>query len=290
MSKIKTKYGPWALVTGASAGIGNEFAHQLAGEGLNLVLVARREETLRGLAEELERQHGIETRVLAQDLSEDGASDAVLDAVEDLDLGLLVSNAGAGKMGGFLQNSSSELREMLMLNVIAQMELSHGFASRLAAKERRGGLLLLSSTAALQPVPLGANYSAAKAYILNLGEALNAELKDHGIDVSVLVPGPTKTPGLLERDDVDFSVMPLPPMEVADVVRDGLDALVARKRSRVPGFMNRLMAALTPRSLAIPMWGSLLRKGVAPRLLPADQVLLGDDAVAGEDVFHSAGQ
>jgi short-subunit dehydrogenase len=228
--------------------------------------------------------------VLAQDLSEDGASDAVLDAVEDLDLGLLVSNAGAGKMGGFLQNSSSELREMLMLNVIAQMELSHGFANRLAAKERRGGLLLLSSTAALQPVPLGANYSAAKAYILNLGEALNAELKDYGIDVSVLVPGPTKTPGLLDRDDVDFSVMPLPPMEVADVVRDGLDALVARKRSRVPGFMNRLMAALTPRSLAIPMWGSLLRKGVAPRLLPADQVLLGDDAVAGEDVFHAAGE
>lgn len=270
MSKIKTNYGPWAVVTGASAGIGREFARQLAGEGLNLVLVARREETLRGLSEELEQQHGIKTRVLAQDLSKDGASDAVLDAVEDLDLGLLVSNAGAGKMGGFLQNSSGALREMLMLNVIAQMELSHGFASRLAAKGRRGGLLLLSSTAALQPVPLGANYSAAKAYILNLGEALNAELKDYGIDVSVLVPGPTKTPGLLERDDVDFSVMPLPPMEVADVVRDGLDALVARKRSRVPGFMNRLMAALTPRSLAIPMWGSLLRKGVAPQLLPAD--------------------
>jgi short-subunit dehydrogenase len=173
-------------------------------------------------------------------------------------------------MGGFLQNSSADLRSMLMLNVITQMELSHGFATRLASRGRRGGLLLLSSTSALQPVPLGANYAAAKSYILNLGEALNSELKPLGIDVSVLVPGPTKTPGLLERDDVDFSVMPMQPMEVSDVVREGLSALVAKKRSRVPGFMNRFMAAVTPRSLAIPMWGSLLRKGLAPRLLPAN--------------------
>jgi short-subunit dehydrogenase len=270
MTNIKEQYGPWALVTGASSGIGTEFARQLAAEGLNLVLVARREEALHELGDELERDHRIETFVVAQDLANDGAAASVLDAVADLDVGLVVSNAGAGKMGGFLQNSSADLRSMLMLNVITQMELSHGFATRLASRGRRGGLLLLSSTTAFQPVPLGANYAAAKSYILNLGEALHSELKPLGIDVSVLVPGPTKTPGLLERDDVDFSVMPLPPMEVSDVVREGLNALVAKKRSRVPGLLNRLMAALTPRSLAIPMWGSLLRKGLAPRLLPAN--------------------
>lgn len=272
MTNINEQYGPWALVTGASSGIGTEFARQLAAEGLNVVLVARREETLRELGKELEREHRVQTRVLAQDLGVTGASAAVLDAVSDLDVGLVVSNAGAGKMGGFLQNSSADLRDMLMLNVITQMELSHGFATRLASRGRRGGLLLLSSTSALQPVPLGANYAAAKSYILNLGEALHSELKPLGIDVSVLVPGPTKTPGLLERDDVDFSVMPLPPMEVADVVRDGLNALVAKKRSRIAGFINRLMAALTPRSLAIPMWGALLRKGLPPRLLPATTI------------------
>lgn len=267
MARTISSYGPWAIVTGASSGIGAGVARRLAAEGLGVVLVARRGEALEALAAELEAT-GARARVVVQDLARPGAAEAVMRATEDLDVGVLVSNAGAARMGGFLQNRVDELRSMLALNVLAQMELSHAFASRLRTRERRGGLLLVSSTAGLQPTPLGASYSGAKAYVLNLGAALNVELRPQGIDVSVLVPGPTHTPGLDARDDVDMGALPVPAMSVEAVVSEGLAALTRGEPFRVAGRGNRWMARLMPRRVATRLFATMLRKVTPPRLRP----------------------
>ena len=267
MSKDIKQYGPWALITGASSGIGSGFARELAAKGLNVVLVARRALSLKSLAKELEAS-GVKTRTVVQDLAEPGAAQAVFDAVSDLDVGLLVSNAGAGKMGGFLQNRVEDLSQMLRLNVIAHMELSHVFASRFRRDGRRGGILLVSSTAGLQPVPLGANYSSAKAFVTNFGESLNAELAELGIDVSVVIPGPTNTAALTERTDVDMNKLPMPTLTVEAVVRQGLKALVRRRPSHIVGTINRWMARLTPKRMGSWIFGKLFHMNTAPRLLP----------------------
>lgn len=266
MSKFLDRYGQWALITGASSGIGVGFARALAARGFDLVLVARRDEPMRRLARALEQEHGTATRVIAADLSQPDSAHRVLEAIADLDVGLLVSNAGAGRMGGFLQNEAAQLESMLHLNVLTQMKLTHGFATGLVTHHRRGGILLVSSTSALQPVALGANYASAKAYVLHLGEALNLELAEQGVDVSVLVPGPTKTPGLQARDDVDFSGMPMKAMTVDAVVEQGLAALERRRPAHVAGWLNRWMARLLPRRLARRLWSALMRKATPARL------------------------
>lgn len=259
-----SKYGPWALVTGASSGIGSGFARTAARAGLNVVLVGRREPALGKLAAELD----VETRIVVQDLAAPNAAADVFASVADLDIGLLVSNAGAAKMGGFLQNRVEDLRAMVGVNVVAHMELSHLFATSLRTRGRAGGIVLVGSTAGLQPVALGANYSAAKAYVHNLGESLSAELRPLGVDVSVVIPGPTDTPALNERTDIDLSKMPMPTMSVQAVVDEALSALVRQQPSRVAGRLNRWMSRLTPKPLSSWMFGTLMRKNTPARLLP----------------------
>lgn len=269
MSNQIKRYGPWAIVTGASQGIGAGFAEQLAKQGYNLVLVSRRPERLSTQAEGLRARHGVETRVVGADLSVPGAAGTIIDAVRELDLGLLVSNAGAANMGGFLQVPLAKLSGDLVLNALSHMELSHAFASHLRRRGRSGGILLISSTAALQPMAFGANYSAAKALVLNLGEALNRELAELDIDVTVLLPGPTDTEGLNHRGDVAMNQLPMPTMSVEQLVREGLSALARRRPSHVAGFMNRWSARLMPRRFASWMISTVLGRNTAPHLLPA---------------------
>lgn len=266
MTRNLKNYGPWAIVTGASSGIGTGFARKLAAEGLNVVLVARRADALAAVSAELEAA-GTGTRIVVQDLAQPDAALAIMEAVDDLDVGLLVSNAGVGYMGGFLQNRLEDLRTSLGVNVIAQMELTHRFATRLRRTDRKGGIVLVGSTAGLQPVALGANYSGAKSYVLNLGESLNAELRPIGIDVSVVVPGPTDTPALNARTDIDLSQMPMPTMSVAAVVSEAFAALTRHEPSRVAGRLNRWMARLTPRGLGGKMFGFMMRNKAPQRLL-----------------------
>lgn len=262
------RYGPWAIVTGASQGIGEGFARQLAARGTHLVLVSRRTERLSELAEELQKSFGIETRVVAADLSVPGAARTILDAVRDLDIGLLISNAGAARMGGFLQNEVEHLTADLNLNALSHMELTHAFGSRLRAQGRPGGILLVSSTAALQPMALGANYSGAKAFLYNLGESLHRELREIDVDVTVLLPGPTETQGLNDRDDVTLGDLPMTAMSVDALVLEGLRALERKKPSHIAGAMNRWSARLMPRRLMGWVLSKLLRRSTAPRLLP----------------------
>jgi short-subunit dehydrogenase len=250
------RYGPAALVTGAGVGIGAEFARQLAARGLDLVLVARRAEKLEQLASELRAGHGVAVRVAPLDLTAEDLPDRLRDAVRDLDVGLVVSNAGRYGFGRFLDASLADELEGLGVNVRAPLVLAHEFARRLAARGR-GGLVFLSSTAAFQGTPFAAGYGAAKAHTLVLAEALAWELEPFGVDVLAVCPGPVATEGTAGMDTSSF---PIGPMQAAQVVRIALDAL-GRRSCVVPGLSNALVAALgrrvLPRSANTRLMGAI---------------------------------
>lgn len=205
---------------------------------------------------------------MGADLSAPGAARKIVDEISDLDVGLLISNAGAARMGGFLQNSVEDLSADLHLNALSHMELAHAFGSRLRAQGRSGGILLVSSTASLQPMALGANYSGAKALVYNLGESLHREFAEIDIDVTVLLPGPTDTQGLNDRTDIAMGNLPMAAMSAETLVREGLSALSKRKPSHVAGAMNRWSARLMPRRLLAWMFSTMLRRNTAKHLLP----------------------
>ncbi|MAG29858.1 MAG: short-chain dehydrogenase [Deltaproteobacteria bacterium] len=265
-------FGPWAVVTGASSGIGTGFAEQLAAAGLNLVLVARRGETLEAIGERLSRAHGIEVRAVTADLSTADGIERTRRALAEVEVGLLVSNAGGAAMGAFNRVPVEALSQMIVLNVLAQMELTHAHTSALLAEGRTGGVILVGSTAGLQGTPLGASYSGAKAYVLNLGEALNYELMGTGIHVSVLVPGSTDTPSMTARDDVDLMTVPMPIMDVEPVVRGGLRAVARNKAVYIPGLMNRIVAGpigrrLLSRGMSVSLQGRFMSRCAPERLM-----------------------
>lgn len=271
MKMMLKKYGVWAIVTGASSGIGKGFAERLANEGFNLVLVSRRKNLLLELERNLLITYSIKTKIIVADLSADDFMEEITYIIEPLDIGLLISNAGDGVMGAFSKASADELAKMNKLNISAHTELGHYFVNHLLKRDRAGGLLFVSSTASLQGVPYGANYSASKAYILNLAEALNYELKQKNINVTALLPGPTSTPGFHDRDDVDLSQMPMKPMSVDAVVNEGLKALRKNKPSHIVGRANRMMSMIGKRLMSrksnVNMWGGLMKKMTPKRLL-----------------------
>ena len=186
-------FGPWAIVTGASSGIGKEFARQLAASGFHVVLVARRLSTLEELGGRLATEFGVQYRAVGVDLTEEHFLSKLAEATHDLDIGLVVSNAGTSMLGDFVTMDERALQRSLRLNVQAHLDMAHHFGQHLA-RRRRGGLLLTASTAGLQGIPFSAEYAAAKAYVLALGEGLHGEWQQVGVHVTVLLPGATDTP------------------------------------------------------------------------------------------------
>jgi uncharacterized protein len=221
-------YGPWALVTGASAGIGREYARQAAASGINVVLVARREEQLRELAAEVTARYGVQARVMPLDLRREGILDRVREATDALDIGLVISNAGAGNPGPFIALQHERLREIVQLNVITHLDLAHHFGQRLATRGR-GGIVLVSALAAAGGLPFMANDSATKAYPLNLGEALHVELRQAGVDVTVHVPVLVNT-SVIARIGLD-ELEAISPEQAVD---EALTALVEKRASTLP--------------------------------------------------------
>lgn len=186
------QYGDWALVTGASSGIGREFARLLAAQGLNCILVARREDRLKDLQEELEKHHGVSCRTLACDLTEPGAVDTLAAAVEDVPVGILVNNAGFGHSGAFFDRDPKRLEDMVLLNCLVPVRLTRAFLPAMVSRGS-GAMVMVSSLLGFIACPFDAVYGATKAFDLSLGEALWAELRGSGVDVVTLCPGPTKT-------------------------------------------------------------------------------------------------
>lgn len=190
--KLRERYGDWAVVTGASAGIGAEFARALAREGISSVLVARRADRLEELAAELERNWSVKTRVVQADLARPEGPTAVVDAVADLEIGLLVNNAGVGYAGRFERQDLSRLRDMITLNCLVPVELTHRLVPSMIERGR-GAVVIVGSAAGRQPIPFLGVYAATKSFDNLLGEALWVELADRGVDVTVLMPGPVAT-------------------------------------------------------------------------------------------------
>jgi short-subunit dehydrogenase len=264
----KNTFGPWGLVTGASSGIGKEFARQLAASGLNLVLVARRLPLLEDIGRTLAQEYGIDYRALALDLSQEGFLEPLEAATRDLDIGLVVSNAGAANPGEFLSHDKSLLHQTVRLSVLAHLDLAHHFGKNLAAR-KRGGMILLSGMGASQGVPYMANDSATRAYVLTLGETLNFELKKDHVHVTVLLPGPTYT-ALSEKIGFDARSTPL---SVEQTVSEGLAALSANRPSHLSGALFRVMNRLMPRALFRVMNGTMLRKVLTQKQVQAERAV-----------------
>lgn len=192
------QYGPWALIAGASHGVGAAFAHQVASRGLNCILVARRQGPLESLKTQLQNQYGVEVLILCQDLSVAGAAKRLIEAAEQRQVGLLIYNAGGDPfISQFLNTSTDNWNSLLTMNTQTVMELSHAFGSKMVAR-RRGGFILVGSHAALGGVRKLGMYSATKAFCLNLGESLWSEWKAHNVDVLNLLISTVDTPTIRE--------------------------------------------------------------------------------------------
>ncbi len=230
------------MVTGASSGIGATFATKLAAARMNLVLVARRLDMLDELALRLTSEHGVRGVRHRLDLALDGCLAPLAEACEGLDVGLVVSNAGSGVPGPFGMSDIAVEKDLVRLNCVTPMEIARHFLPAMQAR-RRGGVILVSSLMGFQGVPFMANYSATKGYLLNFGEALHHECKDSGVDVLVLAPGATETPGKYLHD-VDYSKLPITWMSTEAVVDVALRNL-GRKAFVIPGLRNHLTACLS---------------------------------------------
>jgi len=186
------RYGPVAIVTGASSGIGESFATLLAARGFQLLLVARRLDRLETLADRLTRQYGIAVKNLGIDLGDRTAAERIFESAAGLDVGLLISNAGFGFRGPYASADAGKLVDMLAVNCQAPLLLAHRFIPGLL-RRGKGGIILTSSVEGLIGCPYSTAYSASKALVKNLGEGLWGELKPRGIDVLTLCPGATDT-------------------------------------------------------------------------------------------------
>ena len=262
-----TRFGPWAVITGASSGIGREFARQIAASGINVALVARREPMLRQVGSELSSAYGIEHRVIVADLSEEGFMHGIASATNGLEIGLVISNAGTANPGEFLTLDRRELVRLLKLNSLAHMEIAHHFGSGLA-KRRRGGIILCGAMGALQGVPFMANESGAKSYVQSFGQALHVELSEREVSVCVLVIGPTQT-AIIQKIGFDPATMPMKPMSVEQCVFEGLEALKHNRATHLSGRMNRIMNALIPARLSRSMMRKMMARAMAGRKQPA---------------------
>ena len=254
----------WAIVTGASSGLGAEFAALLAKRKINLVLTARSEPQLQQLAQSVRRKHTVEVVIEPLDLSVEGSAAVLQERLDarGIEPEIVINNAGCSLYELFVDHDPERLRGMLQLDIISLVELSHLYGRRMASKGQ-GRILLVGSMAAYQPVALMAAYAGAKAFVLSFGEALHGELAPK-VSVTVLSPGLMDT-GFNAASGYEspkgLEIMKLPPATVAQI---GLDALFAGKSGVIAGRLNKVMAfssRLMPRHFSA--------KAAMPRTAPA---------------------
>jgi short-subunit dehydrogenase len=252
-----------ALVTGASSGLGVDFARELARRGAGLTLVARREDRLRSLQRELADGHGVDVRVVTLDLTDDGAPDQLLDdtRAQGRPVDVLVNNAGFGLYGPFSKIDWERERAMLELDVLVPVHLTKLFLPGMLER-RTGWVLNIASIGAYQPSPLYASYSAAKSFVLNFTEALSYELRGSGVWATALAPGIVATEFLQVSGQQATRYQRLTMMDSPTVARIGVDAMLKGRPSLVPGRLNaasvwsnrllprRVSAALAHRMMA----------------------------------------
>jgi short-subunit dehydrogenase len=228
----------YALVTGASRGIGRRFAHALAARSQNVILVARSSEDLEQLGEDLRGQHGVDVIVVEADLAEPGAAGRVAHGVLDrqLDLDLLVNNAALVEHGGFLELSPEAHSRTIRLNVLALVELTRELVPSMMDR-RRGAIINMSSISAFQPMPYFGVYAATKAFVTSFSLALAEEMRPFGITVVTLCPGPTRADS---HDDSNFRSK-VPPQPADEVVAAALDQVDRKGGMLIPRLINKTL-------------------------------------------------
>lgn len=249
-----------ALITGASGGIGRDLAQVFARQGYNLIVVARSEDKLQALADELTREFGVAVTVVAQDLTAPDAPAALERAVQaaGLQVDVLVNNAGFADYAPFVEADLEKQLRMLQLNGVVLTHLTHIFLQGMVARGY-GRILNVASTAAFMPGPLMSVYYASKAYVLSFSEAIANELKGSGVTVTALCPGPTQT-GFQARAEMEESrLLQFGLMNSNQVAEEGFEALLRGQTIYVPGLMNR-MQALMPRFLPRSLVRNVVRQ------------------------------
>ncbi|MBW4690597.1 MAG: SDR family oxidoreductase [Lyngbya sp. HA4199-MV5] len=247
--------GKTALITGASSGIGEAFAHELANRKMNLVLVARSADKLQALATQLRDRYSISAEVITADLSREGESSRIYEAVQakQWHVDMLVNNAGFSTHGVFESIVPDQDHQQVMLNVVSVVDLTHTFIPEMLAKGE-GSIINIGSTTSFYPLPRQAVYAATKAFVLSFSEALWIEYRKRGIKVLALCPGATNTSffDAMGRDVVAGKHSP------QRVVRDGLSALERDRHYVIPGFKNSLESNLLPRLLPRAVMATLV--------------------------------
>ncbi len=255
-----------ALVTGASSGIGESIARELARRGHGVTLVARREERLTALATDLAATYGIRTEAVAADLADPEARDALEAKVDGLGLivEVLVNNAGFGGFGEFAEQDRAREIGMIRLNVEALVDLEARYLPAMVARGR-GAVINLASTAAFQPLPDNATYAATKAFVLSHGEAVHEELRGSGVTVSTICPGPVKTEfaevaGIGGAEERTPSIVWMTPEQIAE---SAVEAAERGQRAVVPGALNRATSIVgqhSPRGIAMRLTRRIWRQ------------------------------
>lgn len=231
--RLKTKYGDWAIITGASSGIGLELAIQLAEAGFNLIINGRNEGRLQD-AEQLLARRNIQIKAIVADVSESDGIEKIILAAKGLKVGLLINNAGYGTSGLFVNSSLHSEINMLRVNCEAVLFLTHYFTHRFM-QEKRGGIIFLSSLVAFQGVPYAANYAATKAYVQSFAEALAVELKPFGVDILAAAPGPVES-GFGQRANMRMNNSISP-----DKIGVPILSALGKRTNVIPGLLSKIL-------------------------------------------------
>ena len=247
--------GTYALVTGASSGLGEEFARQLAHRGCNLVLTGRSREKLETLGSDLARINGVATRVVTADLAQPGGAEQLALIVDDLGVTIdhLLNNAGFGSAGNFAESDARRETSMVRVNVESVVCLSGHFLPGMV-KRNRGGIINVGSTAAFQPTPYMATYAASKAFVVSFSAALASELEKSDVRVLACCPGPVPTGFQAAAGIPEGSVLKFAKLEPNDVVQSTLEAYASGRVVYVPGKANSVQTTLSkllPRALVV---------------------------------------
>lgn len=258
MDEIKRKYGSWVLVAGAAEGLGKAYSRTLAAKKLNLIMVDNQEDSLRDLAQELEREYGIETVQLLADLADKSSAKRLMEAIEKHNCRLLIYNAAYSRVKSFLKTDPEELDKYIDVNCRTQIQLIHSFSKFLVSKKNQGGVVLMSSLAGLIGMQLVASYAATKAFTWNLAEALFHELKTDGIDFLACIAGATATPAYLATNPNYgfFKPQVMTPESVAHLALKKL----GKQALFIPGFSNRMNYFLLTRILPRKWASSIANK------------------------------
>ncbi len=248
INRLKTTYGNWALITGATSGIGRELAIKLAESGFNLVITGRREQELNKFSITLTECCAVEIIPVTGDLSQKQNIETLLEKISDLSMGIVILNAGFGTSGKLINATIEDELNLVDLNCKTVLQMAHYFANKMKRESRKGALVFLSSIVAFQGVPNAANYAASKAYVQSLGEGMARELKPFGIDVLCAAPGPVKS-GFAKRANMKMGNA----LEPKNIVVAILSA-IGRKTTVFPGFLTKFLVFNLG---LLPRWGKV---------------------------------